>query len=81
MRLLALPDLRARGIKYSRVHLARLELAGQFPRRVRLSGNRVAWVEDEVSPGYPTVSPSATAFRMVGTTPQKQSRPPPKDDP
>jgi prophage regulatory protein len=47
MRLLSLADLRARGIPYSRVHLARLEKAG-FPRRVHLSGNRVAWVEEEI---------------------------------
>jgi prophage regulatory protein len=28
--------------------LGRLEKAGQFPRRVRLSGGTVAWIEDEI---------------------------------
>lgn len=36
------------GIAYSRAHLARLEKAGQFPQRVKLSPNRVAWVESEI---------------------------------
>ncbi len=33
---------------YSRQHLARLEQANRWPRRVRLGQNRVAWVYDEV---------------------------------
>lgn len=36
------------GIAFSRAHLARLEKAGQFPKRVKLSVNRVSWVESEV---------------------------------
>jgi prophage regulatory protein len=36
------------GIPYSKAQLARLEKAGEFPRRVRLSANRVAWVEGEI---------------------------------
>jgi prophage regulatory protein len=48
MRLLDYQDLRAKGIKYSRVHLWRLEAAGKFPKRVRLSSARHAWLEDEV---------------------------------
>mgnify|MGYP001161956939 CR=1 FL=1 len=35
-------------VLYSPQHIARLEKAGQFPRRVRLGQNRVGWVEDEV---------------------------------
>lgn len=31
------------GIPYSRQHIRRLELAGQFPQRVRLGQNRVAY--------------------------------------
>ena len=47
--LLRFPDLKKyKGIPYSRVHLARLEKASQFPRRVALSPNTVAWVESEV---------------------------------
>lgn len=35
-------------VLYSPQHVARLEAAGQFPKRVRLGPNRVGWVEDEV---------------------------------
>ena len=36
-------------VPYSASHLWRLERAGQFPRRIRLGGNRVAWLQSEVS--------------------------------
>lgn len=36
------------GIGFSRAHLARLEKAGNFPRRVKLSANRVVWIESEI---------------------------------
>ena len=35
-------------VLYSPHHVARLEKAGQFPKRVQLGPNRVGWVEDEV---------------------------------
>lgn len=35
-------------VLYSPQHIARLEKAGSFPRRVQLGPNRVGWVEDEV---------------------------------
>ena len=35
-------------VLYSPQHVARLEKAGQFPKRVQLGPNRVGWVEDEV---------------------------------
>jgi prophage regulatory protein len=35
-------------IPYSQNHLRRLESAGQFPRRVRVGPNRVAWVRGEI---------------------------------
>ena len=35
-------------VLYSPQHVARLEKAGQFPRRVKLGLNRVGWVESEV---------------------------------
>ncbi len=35
-------------VLYSPQHVARLEKAGQFPRRVQLGPNRVGWVESEV---------------------------------
>jgi prophage regulatory protein len=49
MRLLRFPDLKAlKGIPYSRMHIDRLEKAGQFPKRVHLSSMTVAWVEEEI---------------------------------
>ncbi len=35
-------------VLYSPQHIARLEAAGRFPKRVRLGPNRVGWIEDEV---------------------------------
>ena len=35
-------------VKYSAQHIARLEKAGSFPKRVRLGQNRVAWLLSEV---------------------------------
>lgn len=35
-------------VLYSPQHVARLEKAGQFPKRVQLGPSRVGWVEDEV---------------------------------
>jgi len=35
-------------VKYSPQHIARLEKAGQFPSRLRLGQNRVAWLLSEV---------------------------------
>ena len=35
-------------VLYSPQHIARLEKAGQFPKRVTLGPNRVGWVENEV---------------------------------
>ncbi|MBV6486210.1 MAG: hypothetical protein GHHEDOFH_00137 [Pseudorhodoplanes sp.] len=36
------------GVPYSFAHIARLEAAGQFPKRARLGACRVAWVAREV---------------------------------
>jgi prophage regulatory protein len=38
----------AEKVLYSPAHIARLEAAGQFPKRVRLGQGRVGWVEEEV---------------------------------
>ncbi|MEM1086785.1 MAG: AlpA family phage regulatory protein [Pseudomonadota bacterium] len=35
-------------VLYSPQHIARLEKAGKFPKRVPLGDNRVGWVEAEV---------------------------------
>ena len=35
-------------VLYSPQHIARLEKAGLFPKRVKLGQNRVGWIEAEV---------------------------------
>ena len=47
MRLLSKKDVREL-VLYSPQHIARLEKAGKFPKRVILGPNRVGWVEAEV---------------------------------
>lgn len=46
---LILSDEISKCIPYSQNHLRRLESAGQFPRRVRIGANRVAWVRGEIN--------------------------------
>jgi len=36
------------GVPYSFAHIARLEVAGQFPKRIKLGACRVAWLAEEV---------------------------------
>ena len=36
------------GIPYSLTHIGRLEDAGEFPKRIRLGKNRVAWFAHEI---------------------------------
>ena len=47
MRILSKKDVRAL-VLYSPQHIARLEQAGEFPRRVQLGRSRVGWIEAEV---------------------------------
>jgi prophage regulatory protein len=47
MRLLSKKQVREI-VLYSPAHIARLEAAGRFPKRVRLGQGRVGWVENEV---------------------------------
>ena len=47
-RLLSYQDLRERGVPYRPEHLARLEKAGKFPVRLKLSYRCVRWLEGEV---------------------------------
>src|SRR5262249_28269339 len=47
--LLRYDDLKSvKGIPFSRSHLARLEDAGMFPKRVRIGANTIVWLESEV---------------------------------
>jgi prophage regulatory protein len=47
-RLLDYQAIRARGIPWTRVHLARLEAAGKFPLHIDVGENTIAWFEDEI---------------------------------
>jgi prophage regulatory protein len=47
-RILNYKQLIELGIRFSREHLWRLEAAGLFPRRIRLSPQKVAWFEREI---------------------------------
>lgn len=47
MRLLSKQQVREK-VLYSPAHIARLEAAGSFPKRVQLGTGRVGWVEQEV---------------------------------
>ncbi|MBF9027071.1 AlpA family phage regulatory protein [Rhodobacterales bacterium FZCC0188] len=35
-------------VPFSPNHLRRLEARGDFPRRIRIGANRIAWLRDEV---------------------------------
>jgi len=57
------------GIPYSPQHIARLEAAGRFPKRIQLGQNRVAWLLKEIDEWLDeriakrdTRSPNDTAF-------------------
>ncbi|MFZ2068391.1 MAG: AlpA family phage regulatory protein [Xanthobacteraceae bacterium] len=41
-------ELPGLGIRFCRVHLQRLENAGQFPRRIHLSQRRIGWLRSEI---------------------------------
>ena len=47
MKLLSKKAVREK-VLYSPAHIARLEAAGKFPKRVQLGTARVGWVEDEI---------------------------------
>ena len=42
------PELKSRGIPFSRQHIASLEADGRFPRRVQLSDRVIAWRLSEI---------------------------------
>ena len=47
MRILSKRELK-KLVLYSPQHVARLEKAGKFPKRVKLGANRVGWIESEI---------------------------------
>lgn len=49
MRIITHRELKPKkGIDYSRVHLARLEKAGKFPKKVKYGPGRVGYIEEEI---------------------------------
>jgi prophage regulatory protein len=49
MKLIPYSDLKEKkGIKYSRVHVSRLEKADKFPKHVNLGPQSIGWLEEEV---------------------------------
>lgn len=36
-------------VGYCRMHISRLEKAGEFPKRVHVGPNRIGWLEHEIS--------------------------------
>lgn len=47
-RLLDYEALQERGIRYSRPHLWRLWTSGKFPKPIKLSASRNAWLESDI---------------------------------
>lgn len=47
MKILSKKEVRARCL-YSYAHIARLEKANLFPKRIQLGANRVGWYEHEI---------------------------------
>jgi prophage regulatory protein len=47
-KILVFPELKPRGVRLSRRQIDRLEAAGKFPRRVKISPGRVGWLADEI---------------------------------
>jgi prophage regulatory protein len=48
MKFLRFEDLQQYGITWSRVHLDRLQKAGQFPKKIKLGPNTAAYLESEI---------------------------------
>jgi len=77
-RLLSYDDLEPRGIRFSRVHLRRLEARGLFPQHVKIgAGNFIAWLSDEIDQYLDNLAaarparaaPKTTANTKEATTP------------
>jgi prophage regulatory protein len=41
-------DLAPRGIRFSRVHISRLEKEGKFPKHLNLAPQSIGWLEEEI---------------------------------
>jgi prophage regulatory protein len=47
-KILGFNDLAQRGIRFSRVHVSRLEKEGKFPKHLNLGPQSIGWLEDEI---------------------------------
>jgi prophage regulatory protein len=47
-KILGFNDLAGRGIRFSRVHVSRLEKEGKFPKHFNLGPQSIGWLEDEI---------------------------------
>lgn len=48
-KLLTFAELRDAGVPFvTRSHIRRLELRGEFPKRVQITEHRVGWVKEEI---------------------------------
>jgi prophage regulatory protein len=66
MKLHRFPELNeVFGIGYSRTHIDRMEKAGKFPRRIKLSAKYVAWRSDDLEK-FIDIEPSQVAG-MLGS--------------
>jgi predicted DNA-binding transcriptional regulator AlpA len=55
IKLLSFPELKSlKGIPYTRRYLRTLEAKGKFPRRRRIGGRTVVWVEAEIDSAVAT---------------------------
>jgi prophage regulatory protein len=47
-KILGFNDLAPRGIRFSRVHISRLEKEGKFPKHLNLAPQTIGWLEEEI---------------------------------
>jgi prophage regulatory protein len=47
-KILGFNDLAPRGIRFSRVHVSRLEKEGKFPQHLNLAPQSIGWLEEEI---------------------------------
>jgi len=49
MKVVVFKDLKiAKGIPFTRAHIYALEKTGDFPKRIKIGHQRVAWIEEEI---------------------------------
>jgi prophage regulatory protein len=61
-RILIYPDLKPKGIPYSREHIRRRERDGTFPMHIDLGEGRIAWLEEEIDLWIAELAAKRTPF-------------------